>query len=383
MELRETLDVQLVENGVVHGVSGGRSSSQSNAGSITTHFGIASASSSASAMSPSSPPGGYGKARAASQSTAALDRLRVGVDQQLRRVEAMPAQARRGRARGSRSAGRGRLRAGSRASRGRCAASARAAARGRPRRRGRARHARHARRRARSSFPHRATSHRAGKDCPARRSLALRDEPEHRERRQRELDRERLAVPRKLLGRDAARSAGAPAGVALGVRVQDLAPGAPRGEADPVAGAVRRRRSCTRRRASGCRPPDRRAKARTFAAPSPASSQRKPEGRSRAPRAPARLGRAGSGRATSRWTPAWPGSLEQVPVEAPVGAPLLLLRDLAAHEQQLLARMRPHVRVERAQVRELAPAGRRASSRAASPCRGRPRRARAAARSSP
>ena len=37
-------------------------------------------------------------------------------------------------------------------------------------------------------------------------------------------------------------------------------------------------------------------------------------------------------------------------------APLLLLRQLAAHEQQLLARMRPHVPVQRAQVRELLPA---------------------------
>ena len=36
--------------------------------------------------------------------------------------------------------------------------------------------------------------------------------------------------------------------------------------------------------------------------------------------------------------------------------PLLVLRELAAHEQQLLAGMRPHVRVERTQVRELLPA---------------------------
>jgi hypothetical protein len=50
------------------------------------------------------------------------------------------------------------------------------------------------------------------------------------------------------------------------------------------------------------------------------------------------------------------GPLEQVPVEAPLVTPLALLRQLPAHEQQLLARVRPHVAVQRAQVGELLPA---------------------------
>ena len=59
----------------------------------------------------------------------AVDRLRVRVDQQLVRVEAVAlARARRARGRGSRSAGPGRRRAGSSASCARCARSARRAA---------------------------------------------------------------------------------------------------------------------------------------------------------------------------------------------------------------------------------------------------------------
>ena len=49
------------------------------------------------------------------------------------------------------------------------------------------------------------------------------------------------------------------------------------------------------------------------------------------------------------------GPVEQVPVERVVVVPLAPLGELAAHEQQLLARVRPHVGVERAQVRELLP----------------------------
>ena len=47
--------------------------------------------------------------------------------------------------------------------------------------------------------------------------------------------------------------------------------------------------------------------------------------------------------------------LQQVPSNRRVVIPLLALADLAAHEQQLLARMRPHVRKERARVREALP----------------------------
>ena len=41
---------------------------------------------------------------------------------------------------------------------------------------------------------------------------------------------------------------------------------------------------------------------------------------------------------------------ERFPIELPVVIPLAPLPDLAAHEQQLLARVREHVAVERAQV---------------------------------
>ena len=171
----------------------------------------------------------------------ALDRLRVRVDQQLRRVEAVPVgRARTGRGRGSRSAGRARLPAGSRASRGRCAASARA--------------------------------------CSSRPSVAEQAEldtlgmlGEEREVRSltvpRRTERERTTGPDAYWPSGTSQSTesggsvssaengwpchgsssavmlsfrpGAPAGVALDVGVQELAPRAPAREADAVAGAVR------------------------------------------------------------------------------------------------------------------------------------------------
>ena len=53
--------------------------------------------------------------------------------------------------------------------------------------------------------------------------------------------------------------------------------------------------------------------------------------------------------------PACRGSVEQVPVEARVVVPLLPLPDLAAHEEQLLAGLGPHVREQQPQVGELLP----------------------------
>ena len=47
--------------------------------------------------------------------------------------------------------------------------------------------------------------------------------------------------------------------------------------------------------------------------------------------------------------------VEQVPVEAAVVVPLASLAELAAHEHQLLAGVRVHVAVERAQRRRLLP----------------------------
>src|ERR687891_1971380 len=50
----------------------------------------------------------------------------------------------------------------------------------------------------------------------------------------------------------------------------------------------------------------------------------------------------------------WP--LEQVPVERAIVAPLLLLRKLAAHEEELLSGVGPHEPVQRTEVREPLPA---------------------------
>ncbi len=112
-ELREPLDVQLVDHASRStACAAGRSSSssQSNDGSMTTHFGIAGAESDSSIVRSASSapaPGTYGSVFAASPVDRAVDRLRVRVDQQLRRVEAAARRrARTARARGSRSAGR-------------------------------------------------------------------------------------------------------------------------------------------------------------------------------------------------------------------------------------------------------------------------------------
>src|SRR5690606_16611638 len=47
--------------------------------------------------------------------------------------------------------------------------------------------------------------------------------------------------------------------------------------------------------------------------------------------------------------------LEQAEIDLLLVAPLVPLTDLAAHEQQLLARMQRHIAEQRAQVRELLP----------------------------
>ena len=49
------------------------------------------------------------------------------------------------------------------------------------------------------------------------------------------------------------------------------------------------------------------------------------------------------------------GDVAEMPVDLPVVVPLAPLRELAAHEEQLLARQRPLVAVEQPQVRELLP----------------------------
>ena len=135
---------------------GGRSSCQSKRGSITTHFGIARASSSSSALEVvvlAARSARTGSTLPVLERDRALDRLRVRVEQQLGRVEAVARTAgRTGRGRGSRSAGR---RADARQVavpvERRCARSARRTSRRRRRRTGTARRARRARRRSRSS----------------------------------------------------------------------------------------------------------------------------------------------------------------------------------------------------------------------------------------
>ena len=53
--------------------------------------------------------------------------------------------------------------------------------------------------------------------------------------------------------------------------------------------------------------------------------------------------------------PSMPVVLQQVPVQTAVVAPLLMLSQLAAHEEQLLAGMAPHVSVQQPQVGESLP----------------------------
>ena len=89
--LGEALDVDLVDDGLVPGRrAAARSPSQSKRGSTTTDFGMASASSLVvGSRSASSPSGSYGSDVAGVRTGRALDRLGVGVDQQLVRVEAV------------------------------------------------------------------------------------------------------------------------------------------------------------------------------------------------------------------------------------------------------------------------------------------------------
>ena len=152
------------------GVSGGRSSSQSKAGSITTHFGIAAASSSSSGSrsASSAGPGDVRERRSpASQRTAPSIAFAYGSIRSFAGLKRWPC----GRVVGPVDAVAVAL-AGPDAGQvavpveRRALASARAASRGRRRRTGTARRARRARRRARSSCPRRPTSRRAGTAVP-------------------------------------------------------------------------------------------------------------------------------------------------------------------------------------------------------------------------
>src|ERR671925_619326 len=81
----------------------------------------------------------------------------------------------------------------------------------------------------------------------ARRGRSLRNQPDHTERRQGDLRRERLLVPADRLRLDAAEVAAVRAAVEAGVRVDRLAPAARARQAEAVAPA---------RRGGQGRPPD-------------------------------------------------------------------------------------------------------------------------------
>ena len=87
-------------------------------------------------------------------------------------------------------------------------------------------------------------------------------------------------------------------------------------------------------------------------------------------------------RAHQRWTPRVHRSSSRCQSRLRLSRPLALLRELAAHEQQLLAGVRPHPRVQRPQVGELLPAVARHLVQQRALARARPRRGTAAARSS-
>ena len=170
----------------------------------------------------------------------------------------------------------------------------------------------------------------------------------------RDLRRERLVLPGDRAGLDAAEVADVRAAVEAGVGVDDLAPGARAWQPEPVSLARDRRQvgdedddalvvgrlagegEDVRVGVVGLDPPE----ARVVVVELPQGG----------------FGLVGVVEVThQRLHAAVLRVLEQVPVERALLAPLGLLRELAAHEQQLLAGVRPHERVERAQVGHLLP----------------------------
>ena len=183
------------------------------------------------------------------------------------------------------------------------------------------------------------------------------------------------------LGDHPAEVAHARAAVRLGVGVEDLAPVAGDRQADAVVAAATGERlaieASNRRRRSRAAATRRRCPRRRWR-----RSTRSPRG-SLSRSHSARVSRYTAFRSrTQCWTPECSGNSQQPPVEAALLAPLATLGELRAHEQQLLAGVRPHVAAGRRAGWRTSARGRRASGRAASPCRARPRRARSAARSS-
>ena len=180
---------------------------------------------------------------------------------------------------------------------------------------------------------------------------------------------------------DAAEVADAGAEVDLGVGVDDLVPAAGVRQAEPVVvvrhgGEVR---DAGQHRAVGRRSA---GTSRRCPAASLASIQWKPAGSESCDHSAGVVAVDAVEVADQPLHAAVVGRVEQPPVQRARLGPLGALRELLAHEQQLLARVRPHVGVQRAQRGHLLPPVARDLVAAASPCRARPRRARSAARSS-
>ena len=167
-----------------------------------------------------------------------------------------------------------------------------------------------------------------------------------------------LLVPGHLLRLEPEPVADVGAAVEARVGVEHLAPLARRPAARPASPRARPARG-SRRTTSGRFAVARtaRANASTFSFAAFGSSQRKPSCEWSSSQSAGWLAVDAVQVADERLHAGVVGVVEQVPVErAGRLAPLLLLAELAAHEEQLLAGMRPHVAVERAQVGEALPA---------------------------
>src|SRR3954464_15266167 len=180
-------------------------------------------------------------------------------------------------------------------------------------------------------------------------------EPEDAERGQGDDGREGLVVPAAILRRELPHVPDAAAGVVRRVRIQQLDPVAARGQADAIALAWNRRevRDAHDLALPVLREPhEREAVVHRVVRLEPAEAVARevdlPERRLVA------IDRVEVAHEIPH--PAVIGVLEEPPRKLALIRPLPRRRELAAHEDQLLPGVRPHERVERAQVRELLPA---------------------------
>src|SRR6266540_3187884 len=192
-----------------------------------------------------------------------------------------------------------------------------------------------------------------GAACPEGRSGRLQDQD--RERGQRERERVRLSLPRRRLGPRAALVSEVAAAILARVTVDQLLVIARPWDPDPVGVAWYWREVAYDEHEVAGVPGashERHHALLPVGAVDPRESGRvgvELMERALAPVEPVEV-------AHQPLEPAVVGALaEQMPVEAPVVVPLTPLPDLATHEEELLARVRPHVRVEGAKVGELLP----------------------------